>query len=54
MRADMAAAFFDCRGQGPRRDALVCDERRDAELHAFIEPYRGEGYSPGAFEGFIR
>ena len=33
------AALFDRSGQGSRRDPFVGHERRDAELHAFIEPY---------------
>ena len=33
------AALFDRCGQGSRRDSFVGHERRDTELHAFIEPY---------------
>ena len=33
------AALFGRSGQGSRRDPFISHERRDAELHAFIEPY---------------
>jgi hypothetical protein len=37
------AAFLDRPGQSRRCDALVGDERRDAEFHVPIEQYRDEG-----------
>ena len=33
------ATLFDRSGQGSWRDSFVGHERRDAELHTFIEPY---------------
>ena len=33
------ATLFDRSGQGSRRYPFISHERRDTELHAFIEPY---------------
>src|SRR5215211_6222323 len=47
------AALFDRSGQGSRRDSFVGYERRDTELHAFIEPYpeaSTESFSPNRGE----
>ena len=38
-KQSVEAALFDRSGQGSRRDPFISHECRDAELHAFIEPY---------------
>ncbi len=46
------AALFDRSGQGSRRDPFISHERRDAEFHAFIEPYREDRADTRFLVGF--
>jgi hypothetical protein len=46
-----AALFYRC-GQGAWRDSFVGDERRNTELHPFIEPYQEERMDTHFLIGF--
>jgi dCTP diphosphatase len=46
------AALFGRFGQGFRRDPFISDERRDAEFHVFIEPYREDRADTRFLVGF--